>query len=83
MEHLSRCRYICLCHPAGRRPAIATFFTRLAAQSGEDAGIMEHLMSHPALGGRIAAACTAESENAKFRPLLTETEWDALRVICD
>jgi predicted Zn-dependent protease len=63
--------------------AIATFFARLAAKSGEDAGIMEHLMSHPAPGDRIAASRAAESEDANFRPLLTETEWNALRVICD
>jgi predicted Zn-dependent protease len=63
--------------------AIATFFSRLALQNGEDAGIMEHLMSHPALGDRIAAARAAEQEGANFRPVLIEPEWDALRMICD
>jgi predicted Zn-dependent protease len=63
--------------------AIATFFSRLALQNGEDAGIMEHLMSHPALGYRIAAARAAEHEGANFRPVLIEPEWDALRMICD
>lgn len=62
--------------------AIATFFSRLTLQSCEDAGIMEHLMSHPALWGRIAAARTAEPEDAKFRPVLSESEYDAQRAIC-
>jgi hypothetical protein len=44
---------------------------------------MEHLMSHPALGDRIAAARAAEQEGANFRPVLIEPEWDALRMICD
>jgi predicted Zn-dependent protease len=62
--------------------AVATFFSRLALQSCEDAGIMEHLMSHPALWGRIAAARAAEPEGAKFRPVLSESEYDAQRAIC-
>ena len=62
--------------------AIATFFSRLALQSCEDAGIMEHLMSHPALWGRIAAARAAEPEDAKFRPVLSESEYEAQRAIC-
>jgi predicted Zn-dependent protease len=59
--------------------AIATFFSRLALQNGKDAGIMELLISYPALGDRIAA----EHEGANFRPVLIEPEWDALRMICD
>jgi predicted Zn-dependent protease len=62
--------------------AIATLFSRLALQSCEDAGIMEHLMSHPAFWGRIAAARAAEPEDAKFRPVLSESEYDAQRAIC-
>jgi predicted Zn-dependent protease len=62
--------------------AIATLFSRLALQSCEDAGIMEHLMSHPALWGRISAARAAEPEGAKFRPVLSESEYEAQRAIC-
>lgn len=62
--------------------AIATFFERLSG-GASDAGILEHLQSHPALGDRIAAARAAEPEGAKFRPLLDDTEWTALRNICN
>jgi len=62
--------------------AIGTFFERLA-QGNEDAGILQHLQSHPALGDRIAAARAAEPEGAKFRPLLDDAEWLALRAICN
>lgn len=62
--------------------AIATFFERLA--KGEpDAGILEHLQSHPALGDRIAAARAAEPATAKISQLLSDAEWQALRDICN
>jgi len=62
--------------------AIATFFERL--QGGDsDAGIMKHLMSHPAMGDRIAAARAAEPEGATFTQLLSDDEWTALRNICN
>ncbi len=63
--------------------AIGTFFERLASMSGEDAGILEHFMSHPAMGDRIEAARNAEPEGTVFQPLLTEAEWQALRTICN
>lgn len=62
--------------------AIATFFERLAEDSG-DAGILEHLQSHPALGDRIAAARAAEPQNATLTPLLSDVEWQSLRDICN
>lgn len=63
--------------------AIATFFERLAEQGERDAGVLEHFMSHPALGDRIAAARDAESTKAEFRSILTTDEWAALQAICD
>ena len=63
--------------------AIATFFERLDAENDEDAGLMAHFMTHPALGDRIAAARAAEPADAEFRPLLTPQEWSALQSICD
>lgn len=62
--------------------AIATFFERLAADGDTDAGIMEHFMSHPALGDRIEAARDAEPDGATFTPVLTKEEWASLRAIC-
>ena len=67
--------------------AIATFFERLAADGETDAGLMQHFMSHPALGDRIEAARHAEShhfgeDEAVFRPVLTDDEWFELQAIC-
>lgn len=62
--------------------AIATFFERLQDGQG-DAGILEHLQSHPALGNRIEAARAAEPDSLVTRPLLTAQEWAALQGICD
>lgn len=63
--------------------AIGTFFERLSQEGEEEAGILEHLASHPAMGDRIAAARAAEPEDATFRPVLDEAEWAALQSICD
>lgn len=62
--------------------AIGTFFEHLPDEAGE-AGILQHLQSHPELGDRIEAARAAEPEGAKFRLLLTDQEWAALQGICD
>ena len=61
--------------------AIGRFFERLA-ETHPDAGMLQHLKSHPALGDRIAAARNAEPQDATFRPLLDDAEWQALRGIC-
>lgn len=62
--------------------AIATFFERLTVD-GSDAGILEHLQSHPSLGDRIQAARDAEPEGITFDPVLSDEEWVALQKICD
>lgn len=62
--------------------AIATFFERLQDEHGETTGMVRHLMSHPALGDRIAAARDAAPEGAQYRPALSEGDWRALRDIC-
>ncbi len=63
--------------------AIATLFERLAADGGEPPDIVQHFLSHPAMGDRIAAAEAATPKGASFAPVLTEDEWQALRAICD
>jgi len=64
--------------------AVATLFDRLSRHYHEDdAGLLEHFNSHPAMGDRIAAARDAEPEGALFRPILTDNEWAALQRICD
>lgn len=62
--------------------AIATLFENLMSEDS-DAGILQHLRAHPALGDRIEAARAAEPEGATFRPLLSDEEWAALQNICD
>ncbi|WP_296417883.1 M48 family metallopeptidase [Pseudooctadecabacter sp.] len=63
--------------------AIGTFFERLSSEGQQEAGILDHLASHPAMGDRIAAARAAQPEGAKFRPVLDDAEWAALQGICD
>jgi Zn-dependent protease with chaperone function len=63
--------------------AIATFFERLMAENGDQAGIVQHFLSHPALGDRIAAARAATPKAQKLVPILTDAEWQALLAICD
>ena len=68
---------------AGLPPsAIATFFERLMAGEGEIPAVVQHFLSHPEMGDRIAAARAAEPEGALFPALLTPKEWRALRRIC-
>lgn len=63
--------------------AIASFFDRLRQHYGDEEGIVQHFMSHPAMGDRIAAAQGAEPEGFIPRPLLSPEEWAALQGICD
>ncbi|WP_420857328.1 M48 family metallopeptidase [Marivivens marinus] len=62
---------------------IASFFERLQASYGDEPEILQHFLSHPEMGDRIAAARAATPAGYEGRPLLTETEWQALRRICD
>ena len=60
--------------------ALARMFERFAAQGGEVPGVLEHFMSHPEILGRIEAA--REVPAARGAPVLTRSEWGALRGIC-
>lgn len=69
---------------AGVSPAaLADFFDRLRAKHGDSEGLVAHFLSHPALGDRIAAARAAVPDGASFEPILSASEWQALRRICD
>lgn len=63
--------------------AIATLFQRIIdGGDGEEAGIVQHFLSHPAMGDRIAAALAATPEGQVTEPLLSQGQWDALKAIC-
>jgi Zn-dependent protease with chaperone function len=70
---------------AGIRPdALADLFATLAEDGGDVPGLVEHFLSHPALGDRIAGArAAAEAADAAFTPALDPAGWAALRQICD
>jgi len=68
---------------AGLPPdALATMFERLREEYGDTSGVLSHFASHPRLADRIDAARGAEAP-ATGRPALGETDWAALRAICD
>ncbi|MGR3492953.1 MAG: M48 family metallopeptidase [Shimia sp.] len=62
--------------------AMGALFRRLLEDGGEVPPIVQHFMSHPQLGDRIAAAAAATPEDAVFRPVITEAQWADLRTIC-
>jgi predicted Zn-dependent protease len=62
--------------------ALADMFERFRELGGEPEGIVAHFLSHPQLGDRIAAAVDATPEGFTGTPLLSDTEWDALKGIC-
>lgn len=66
--------------------AFAGFFDLLIEEMG-DHGDMEHMMAwvstHPMSQGRADAARAAVVEGRTYDPVLTNSEWNALRNICD
>lgn len=61
----------------------AGFFRRMAERYGDDLGILGYVASHPALGERAERAEAADTVGeARFVPVLDDTEWVALRQIC-
>jgi predicted Zn-dependent protease len=61
----------------------AGFFLKLKEKYGDDEGLLSHIASHPALGDRADAAIAANVvPEDDFVPVLTETEWAALKAIC-
>ena len=68
---------------AGVSPAaLATFFDRLAATSPDLPGVLGYFASHPDLADRSAAAREAAGAGGG-RPVLSPSEWQALRAVCD
>ena len=64
--------------------ALARFFDQLAARGDAAPGVLRHFASHPDLGERAAAARRADVVGTgRFRPVLSDAEWIALRQICD
>jgi len=61
---------------------MADFFLRLLADNGRGGGLMSHLARHPDLKGRAKAARLANRVGNNFRPILTRSEWLALKGIC-
>lgn len=70
---------------AGIRPdALADLFGTLADEGGDVPGLVQHFLSHPALGDRIAGArAAAEAADTAFTPALDTADWAALQRICD
>lgn len=62
---------------------IATFFERLQGENGDEAGLVQHFASHPALGNRIEAAWAATPEDFEMERLLNKDQWAALQGICN
>lgn len=62
--------------------ALARMFERFQAEGDKAPEFIAHFLSHPALGDRIDAARTATPAEFDARPLLSRSEWQALRKIC-
>ena len=63
---------------------LGDFFLRLKEEHGDTEGFMSHLASHPNLQGRADAAVDADTiGDQSYTPVLSETEWQDLRQICD
>ncbi len=69
---------------AGLPPsALAAMFRRFQARGGTPPAIVQHFLSHPALGDRIAAAEGAAPPPGRLRPALDDADWQSLRRICE
>ncbi|EET49626.1 M48 family metallopeptidase [Thalassobium sp. R2A62] len=63
--------------------AIGDFFERMVVDGADaDDSIIQHFISHPEMGDRIAAARAATPNAFAAKPLLTVEEWRALQGIC-
>jgi len=59
-------------------------FARLRAEYGDSEGFVAHILSHPTLSDRIAAAeaAAATATGAGAAPVLTAQEWADLQAMC-
>lgn len=72
---------------AGLPPAaLGTFFERLMAEHGDEAGWAAHFSTHPKMVERVEAALEAqarvEAAGGRVAPVLTPGDWRDLREIC-
>ncbi|QFS81626.1 Metalloprotease LoiP precursor [Roseivivax sp. THAF40] len=63
--------------------ALGAMFERFRDMGGEPPAIMTHFMSHPELSERIEGAEAAVPEGFDPAPLLSESQFRALKGICD
>ena len=64
--------------------SLGTMFQRLRDEYGEEKGLVAHFLSHPSLVERIVAANVADNDTfAVSEPSLSDTQWEALQIICD
>ncbi len=69
---------------AGLPPsALADMFERFRELGGDAEGFVAHFLSHPQLGDRIAASRDATPAGLASNPVLSDSEWQALRNICN
>ena len=61
---------------------MADFFAYVAKLQG-GIKIPEYFSSHPSTDGREARAREFAETQSETKPILNETEWQALREICD
>jgi len=63
--------------------SMAIFFERLKKKYGGKTGLLSHLASHPELGKRADKARNANAVSVEnFQPVLSTSEWQDLRKIC-
>ncbi len=62
--------------------ALGEFFGLVREKYGDVEGFLSHLVSHPDLAGRAQRAEEADVTAGDYTPVLSDTEWQALRGIC-
>ncbi|WP_299355918.1 hypothetical protein [uncultured Shimia sp.] len=62
---------------------ISDLFARMVDDHGGTAGLASHFLSRLQMSDRISAARDATSATFVGEPILNETEWQALRAVCD
>ncbi|HHS94395.1 MAG TPA: M48 family metallopeptidase, partial [Rhodobacterales bacterium] len=68
---------------AGLSPAaLGAMFVRLREESGDTSGMVAHFSAHPTLAKRIEASMAAAEGVTARAPVLSPSQWAALRNIC-
>lgn len=75
--------YIAL-EDAGVSPAaLGDMFERLREKYGDTEGVVSHFVSHPTLGSRIDRARAAAGFGKIYNDILSDTDWQDLKTVCD